>query len=116
MSSAPHALCSGLKRPIFSAGNDLNELYPPTTSRERYRRFWAISNAFLADLYVSPLVTIAAVRGACPAGGCCLALACDYRVLGDASRIGLNEARPRRDHLALQRGSLRHADTCSALA
>lgn len=28
---------SGLKRDVFTAGNDINELYAPLTSRERYR-------------------------------------------------------------------------------
>lgn len=50
------------------------------------------SNTFLARLYRSPLVTLASIRGACPAGGCCLALCCDYRVMTAASgSIGLNE-------------------------
>lgn len=29
--------CSGLARDVFTAGNDINELYAPLTSRERYR-------------------------------------------------------------------------------
>lgn len=29
--------CSGLRRDVFTAGNDINELYAPLTSRERYR-------------------------------------------------------------------------------
>lgn len=58
-------VCSGLKKPIFSAGNDLGELFAPGTSRERYKRFWAVSQEFLCQLYLSPLVTVAAIRGAC---------------------------------------------------
>lgn len=50
-----------------------------------------MSNTFLARLYASPLVTIAAIRGACPAGGCCLALCCDYRIMTQKGSIGLNE-------------------------
>lgn len=58
----------------------------------RYRDFWVESNQFLARLYRSPLVTIAAIRGACPAGGCCLSLCCDLRIMADGSgHIGLNE-------------------------
>ncbi|EFN55461.1 hypothetical protein CHLNCDRAFT_133803 [Chlorella variabilis] len=83
--------CSGLRRDVFTAGNDINELYAPLTSRERYREFWLVSNRFLARLYTSPLVTVAAIRGACPAGGCCLAMCCDYRVMTEAGSIGLNE-------------------------
>ncbi len=111
--------CSGLRRDVFTAGNDINELYAPLTSKERYRQaaaglgeagakaaqqaaaglpggtarnavlchararavvpiqartvllcftyscrqFWVDSNHFLARLYTSPLVTIAAIRG-----------------------------------------------------
>lgn len=82
---------SGLKRDVFTAGNDINELYAPLTSRERYREFWVDSNRFLSRLYTSPLVTVAAIRGACPAGGCCLSMCCDYRVMTDFGTIGLNE-------------------------
>ncbi|PSC74629.1 enoyl hydratase isomerase [Micractinium conductrix] len=83
--------CSGLKRDVFTAGNDIRELYAPLTSRERYREFWVQSNRFLTRLLTSPLVTIAAIRGACPAGGCCLSMCCDYRVMTEQGSIGLNE-------------------------
>ncbi|KAI3425765.1 hypothetical protein D9Q98_007740 [Chlorella vulgaris] len=83
--------CSGLRRDVFTAGNDINELYAPLTSHERYREFWLVSNRFLARLYTSPLVTVAAIRGACPAGGCCLSMCCDYRVMTESGSIGLNE-------------------------
>lgn len=36
-------------------------------------------------------MTVAAVKGACPAGGTCLAMACDYRVLTKDASMGLNE-------------------------
>lgn len=29
--------CSGLKRDVFTAGNDISELYAPLTTKERYR-------------------------------------------------------------------------------
>ena len=29
--------CSGLRRDVFTAGNDINELYAPLTSAERYK-------------------------------------------------------------------------------
>lgn len=83
--------CSGVHRDVFTAGNDILELYAPHTSKERYRDFWIRSNTFLIQLRLSRLVTIAAIKGACPAGGCCLALCCDYRVMTDAGSIGLNE-------------------------
>lgn len=82
---------SGLEKDVFTAGNDLLELYAPKTSAERYRDFWITQNRFFARLYRSPLATVAAIRGACPAGGCALALSCDYRVMTDFGQIGLNE-------------------------
>ena len=39
----------------------------------------------------SKLITIAAIKGACPAGGCITALACDYRIMTEKGHIGLNE-------------------------
>lgn len=82
---------SSLKRNVFTAGNDLSELYPPNTSLAQYTNFWVISNIFLARLYTSPLLTIAAVKGACPAGGCCLAMCCDFRIVTADASMGLNE-------------------------
>jgi 3,2-trans-enoyl-CoA isomerase len=91
----PRALVieSGLARDVFTAGNDIRELYAPGTSAARYAEFWVAQNALLARLLVSPLATVAAIRGACPAGGCALALACDTRLMldGPAAVIGLNE-------------------------
>jgi 3,2-trans-enoyl-CoA isomerase len=82
---------SGLDRNIFTAGNDLMELYAPKTNAERYAKFWTLSNQFLANLYSSPLVTVSAINGACPAGGCALSLCCDYRVATEDATMGLNE-------------------------
>lgn len=96
---------SDLKRDLFTAGNDLEELYAPGTSLERYKRFWKACNGCLARILISPLVTISAIRGQCPAGGlfcflfwsffvslgCMLSLCCDYRVMTDFGKIGLNE-------------------------
>ncbi len=127
---------SGLGRDVFTAGNDIKELYAPQTSRSRrarsahfpafrrvqqqtlashnpaclpssdngysherkgmtwlwadimgrYREFWVTSNVFLARLYRTPLVTVAAIKGACPAGGCCLAMCCDLRIMTQQAR------------------------------
>ena len=84
-------IASGLKRDIFSAGNDIQGLYAPKTNKEEYGRFWVMQNQFLARLYRSPLVTIAAIRGACPAGGCAIAMCCDARFMTEQGHIGLNE-------------------------
>lgn len=84
---------SGIKKNIFSAGNDLNELYAPNTNKQRYGQFWLTSNKFLSKLYSSRLITVALIRGACPAGGCIISLCCDYRIMSNDtnSSIGLNE-------------------------
>lgn len=84
---------SGLKKAVFTAGNDITELYAPNTSAERYAQFWMSQNKFLAGLAASPLLTMAAVRGACPAGGCALAICCDFRFFTQDATSGLNEAR-----------------------
>lgn len=33
-------IASGLKKDVFTAGNDISELYSKATSQERYTRFW----------------------------------------------------------------------------
>jgi len=35
---------SALTKNVFTAGNDLNELYAPNTSEEKYQAFWRDSN------------------------------------------------------------------------
>jgi 3,2-trans-enoyl-CoA isomerase len=83
---------SGLSRPVFTAGNDITEeLFAPNTSKERFYSFWTTSNEFLRRLYQSRLLTICAIRGSCPAGGCVLAMCCDYRLMTNFGEIGLNE-------------------------
>uniref|UniRef100_A0A7R9V344 Enoyl-CoA hydratase n=1 Tax=Chlamydomonas euryale TaxID=1486919 RepID=A0A7R9V344_9CHLO len=84
-------IVSGLKRDVFCAGNDILELYPPKTTAQRYAEVWTTSNRFLARLHASRLATVAAVRGACPAGGCIIAMCCDHRVMSAPGSIGLNE-------------------------
>lgn len=84
-------ISSGLSTPVFTAGNDLTELHVPSTTRARFIAFWRASTNFLGRLHASPLATVAALRGAVPAGGCCIALCCDYRVAASDVKIGLNE-------------------------
>lgn len=35
-------ITSGLEKNIFTAGNDLLELYAPKTNKERYFKFWTL--------------------------------------------------------------------------
>ncbi|RXN26639.1 enoyl- delta isomerase mitochondrial-like isoform X1 [Labeo rohita] len=76
---------------VFSAGLDILEMYKK--SPEHCAEFWkAVQDAWL-KLYGSTKVTIAAINGSSPAGGCLLAMCCDYRIMADNPRynIGLNE-------------------------
>ena len=76
---------------VFSAGLDLRSMHNRST--DELAAFWkAVQEMWLA-LYMTPLATVAAISGHAPAGGCLIALACDYRVLVEGKyTIGLNEA------------------------
>ena len=76
---------------VFSAGLDLRSMHNRST--DELAAFWkAVQEMWLA-LYMTPLATVAAISGHAPAGGCLIALACDYRVLVEGKHtIGLNEA------------------------
>ncbi|XP_078096535.1 enoyl-CoA delta isomerase 1, mitochondrial [Mustelus asterias] len=78
---------------IFSAGLDINEMYGKTP--EHTGEFWRAVQEIWLKLYGSNLVTIAAINGMSPAGGCLLAMTCDYRIMADNPKyaIGLNETK-----------------------
>ncbi|XP_060696224.1 enoyl-CoA delta isomerase 1, mitochondrial [Hemiscyllium ocellatum] len=78
---------------IFSAGLDINEMYGKTP--EHSGEFWRAVQEIWLKLYGSNMVTIAAINGSSPAGGCLMALACDYRIMADNPKyaIGLNETK-----------------------
>ncbi|GFV74666.1 enoyl-CoA delta isomerase 1, mitochondrial [Trichonephila clavipes] len=57
---------------VFCAGLDIAELYNP--SEEKLKRFWKASQTFWKTLYSTPLITIAAINGHAPAGGCVIQL------------------------------------------
>lgn len=68
----------------------MTEMYNPSPAR--LEMFWNSFQQLFIDLYGSRLSTVAAINGHAPAAGCMIALACDYRVMGDkAGVIGLNE-------------------------
>lgn len=76
---------------VFSAGLDILEMYG--TSPERCGEFWRAVQEMWLKMYKSNMVTVAAINGSSPAGGCLLSLTCDYRIMADNPRysIGLNE-------------------------
>jgi Delta3-Delta2-enoyl-CoA isomerase len=78
------------KEGFFSAGMDLIELY--NYNEAEVKDFW---NKFLTLISVATSFSkpmIAAINGHSPAGGCVLALCCDYRIMaGGKYVIGLNE-------------------------
>jgi enoyl-CoA hydratase len=75
----------------FSAGLNLKEI--ASLDEAGMRRFLTLLETTLASLYLHPRPTVALVNGHAIAGGCLLALCCDWRVAVDdpKSKIGLNE-------------------------
>ena len=77
---------------FFSAGLDLIAVYE--YDRKRLSRFLEDFDATLQQLFALPMPVVAAINGAATAGGCILALACDYRLMVEGGGIiGLNEIR-----------------------
>ena len=77
---------------FFSIGLDIPDLFP--LSREEFGRFIRNFDRLCLTLLAIPKPTVAAVRGHAVAGGCVLALCCDYRIIGSGKKLmGLNEAK-----------------------
>lgn len=74
---------------FFSAGLDLISLY--AYDRAQMADFLAYFDEQFQQFFVYPKPIIAALNGAATAGGCILALCCDYRIIAEGARIGLNE-------------------------
>lgn len=74
---------------VFSAGLDIMEMYKP--DKDRVRAFWGALQDTWLRLYGSSFPTVAAINGHSPAGGCLLAMSCEYRVMVPNFTIGLNE-------------------------
>lgn len=76
---------------VFSAGLDVPYLLGLET-RDGVGAAWTCFLDAARALAASPVPVAAAITGHSPAGGCVLALCCDYRVMADGPfRIGLNE-------------------------
>jgi enoyl-CoA hydratase/carnithine racemase len=75
---------------FFSAGLDLIELY--NYDEETIKKFWIDFLDLITTLVSFKKPMIAAISGHSPAGGCVLALCCDYRIMAEGKFIiGLNE-------------------------
>jgi len=78
------------KEHFFSAGLDLIALY--NYGEQEVKDFWNLFLDFASTLTSFKKPMVAAVNGHSPAGGCVIALACDYRVMAEGKYIiGLNE-------------------------
>jgi enoyl-CoA hydratase/carnithine racemase len=77
---------------VFSAGLDVPFLLSLGADRTALAAAWETFFAAARALAGSPVPVAAAIAGHAPAGGCVLALCCDYRVMASGPfRIGLNE-------------------------
>ena len=78
------------KAHFFSAGLDLIELY--NYNETEVADFWNLFLNFVGTITAFKKPMVAAINGHSPAGGCVIALACDYRVMSEGQYIiGLNE-------------------------
>jgi len=76
---------------FFSAGLDLIAVYE--FDREQMRRFITHWEKTMMALFEFPRPVVAAINGAAAAGGCLMALACDYRVMAQEAAIGMTGIR-----------------------
>lgn len=78
------------KEGFFTSGLDLITLFQ--YDEQQIRTFWEKFIDLLHQLAAFPKPSIAAITGHSPAGGCVLAICCDYRVMAEGEFIiGLNE-------------------------
>ncbi len=78
------------KEGFFTSGVDLIEAYD--YNKEQIRAFWTDFLALQALLAAFKKPLVAAISGHSPAGGCVMAICCDYRVMVEGEYIiGLNE-------------------------
>ncbi len=77
---------------VFSAGLDVPFLLSLGDDQAALLQAWTVFFDAARALLNSPVPVVAAIAGHAPAGGCVLALCCDYRIMAEGPyRIGLNE-------------------------
>jgi enoyl-CoA hydratase/carnithine racemase len=75
---------------FFSIGFDIPELFEQ--DQDGFMRFYRAINRTCLALYTLPKPVVAAITGHAIAGGCILALCCDYRFISEGRKLmGLNE-------------------------
>ena len=75
---------------FLSIGFDIPRLFE--LPRQDFSTFFSEFNRVCLSLYTLPKPTIAAIMGHAVAGGCILALCCDYRFIAEGRKLmGLNE-------------------------
>ena len=75
---------------FLSIGFDIPQMFE--LPREDFSTFFGEFNRVCLSLYTLPKPTIAAITGHAVAGGCILALCCDYRFIAEGRKLmGLNE-------------------------
>lgn len=80
----------GSNEKFFSIGFDIPQLFGLTESD--FKTFYKSYNQLCLNLYTLPKPTIAAITGHAIAGGCILALCCDYRFIAQGRKLmGFNE-------------------------
>jgi enoyl-CoA hydratase/carnithine racemase len=83
---------TGSNNKFFSIGFDLPELIE--LSEEDFLVFYREFNQLCVDLYALPKPTVAGITGHAVAGGCILALCCDYRFIAEGHKLlGVNEVK-----------------------
>lgn len=75
---------------FFAIGFDIPEFL--NLHQEEFTKFYTAFNKLCLDLYTFPKPLVAALTGHTTAGGCILALCCDYRFIAEGRKfMGLNE-------------------------
>ena len=81
---------TGSNEKFFSIGYDIPELFE--MNKDDFTEFYRLFNQTCFDLFTLPKPTVAAITGHAIAGGCILALCCDYRFIAQGHKLmGLNE-------------------------
>ena len=66
---------------VFSSGLDIFSMYDK--QEDDLRAYWEKVQDMWLSVYCCPVPIIAAINGAAPAGGCQIAMSCDYRIMAD---------------------------------